>query len=288
VATSSVSAMTGVAEGLVDREQGVDELSEYAEFASEAVRAAGAILRERFGRPHDVRFKGTVDLVTEADRAAEALIAELIRERYPGHHLLGEEGARGAEAPSPFRWVVDPLDGTTNFAHNLPHFAVSIGLERQGKPVVGAVYDPLRDELFLGVHGGGATLNGAPLRVSATDDLLRSLLVTGFSYDFARREHQADLWRQFLLRVQAIRQTGSAALNLCYVAAGRLDGYWERGIAPWDVSAGAVVLREAGGTLTDFAGGPFRSDDRVVLASNGHLHEAMLGLIEPFERGFLA
>ncbi|MBA3413873.1 MAG: inositol monophosphatase [Chloroflexia bacterium] len=262
----------------------MDELAEYAEFAAQAARAAGIILRDRFGRPHEIRFKGAVDLVTEADRAAEALIAGMIRERYPDHHLLGEEGARGAASTSPFRWVVDPLDGTTNFAHNLPHFAVSIGLEHLGQPVVGAVYDPLRDELFLGSRGRGATLNGTPLQVSTTDDLLRSLLVTGFSYDLPAREHQAEVWRGFLLRVQAIRQTGSAALNLCYVAAGRLDGYWERGIAPWDVSAGAVVLREAGGTVTDFGGGPFRSDDRVVLASNGRLHEAMLSLIARFER----
>ena len=267
-----------------DPEPGTDELQGFAAFAEEAARAAGAILRDRFGRPHDVEFKGAVDMVTEADRAAEALIARMIRGRYPDHDLLGEEGARGVGASSPFRWVVDPLDGTTNFAHNLPHFAVSIGLELRGEPVVGAVYDPLRDELFLGIDGHGATLNGAPLRVSATDDLLRSLLVTGFSYDLARRARQAELWRLFIFRVQAIRQTGSAALNLCYVAAGRLDGYWERGIAPWDVSAGAVILREAGGAVTDFAGGPFRSDDRVVLASNGPLHDAMMELIAEFER----
>jgi len=262
----------------------IGDLRHYAVFAAEAARAAGAVLRDRFGRPHDIRFKGTVDMVTEADRAAEALIAAMIRARYPDHGLLGEEGARGAETASAFRWVVDPLDGTTNFAHDLPHFAVSIGLEHRGEPVVGAVYDPLRDELFLGVLGQGATLNGTPLRISATDDLLRSLLVTGFSYDFARRPRQAELWRRFLIRVQAIRQTGSAALNLCYVAAGRLDGYWERGIAPWDVSAGAVVVREAGGAVTDFAGRPFRSDDRVVLASNGRLHGAMMDLIDQFER----
>jgi myo-inositol-1(or 4)-monophosphatase len=257
-------------------------LEGYAAFAAEAARAAGEILRERFGRPHDVHFKGAIDMVTEADRAAEALIAAMVRERYPDHDLLGEEGAREATG-SPFRWVVDPLDGTTNFAHNLPHFAVSIGLEHGGEAVAGAVYDPLRDELFVAAEGRGATLNGVPLRVSATDELIRSLLVTGFSYDFARRAHQAELWRRFILGVQAIRQTGSAALNLCYVAAGRLDGYWERGIAPWDVAAGAVVVREAGGRVTDFAGAPFRADDRVVLASNGRLHEAMLAVIAAFE-----
>ena len=271
------------ATGQLDAGREIVGLEEFAAFAAEAARAGGEILRERFGRPHDVAFKGAVDLVTEADRASEALIASLIRGRYPDHNLLGEEGARGDATGSPFRWVIDPLDGTTNFAHDLPHFAVSIGLEHRGEAVAGAVYDPLRDELFVAAVGQGATLNGVPLRVSATDDLLGSLLVTGFSYDFKRRAHQAELWRRFILQVQAIRQTGSAALNLCYVAAGRLDGYWERGIAPWDVAAGAVVVRESGGRVTDFAGAPFRADDRVVLASNGSLHEAMLTVIAAFE-----
>lgn len=265
-------------EGVEDSGESVDVMVRFEEFACEAALAAGAILRERLGRPHDVRLKGTVDLVTEADRAAETLIADMIRGSFPDHDLLGEEGARG-NAASAFRWVVDPLDGTTNFAHNLPHFAVSIGLEHDGEPLAAAVYDPMRDELYAAGRGRGATLNGDPLRVSTTADLIGSLVVTGFSYDLERRKQQAAVWRRFLLQVQAIRQTGSAALNLCYVAAGRLDGYWERGIAPWDVSAGALVLREAGGSISDFAGGPFRSDDRVILASNGYLHQAMLAIL---------
>jgi len=254
-------------------------LDDYAREAGEIARAAGAILRERFGQPHEVRFKGKIDMVTEADRAAEDFIAGQLRAAFPTHDLLGEEGSRGTSAGSPFRWVIDPLDGTTNFAHGLPTFAVSIGLEEEGTPVVGVVYDPMREEFFSSRRGEGAKLNGLPLRVSKTNELIRSLLVTGFSYDMDRRARQAETWRDFLTRVQAIRQTGSAALNLCYIAAGRLDGYWERGISPWDVAAGALMVTEAGGAVTDMAGGTFRSDDRQIVASNGILHGDLLEVI---------
>src|ERR671910_708880 len=230
-------------------------LDEYAREAAQIARDAGEILRDRFGQPHEVRYKGTIDLVTEADRAAEDLIADRLRTVCPEHDLLCEEGSVGATSGSSYRWVVDPLDGTTNFAHGLPTFAVSIALEDAGVPVVGVVYDPMRDELFVARKGAGTTLNGTPIQVSAVDRLLASILVTGFSYDFERRSRQAEVWRDFLMRVQAIRQTGSAALNLCYIAAGRLDGYWERGISPWAVAAGAVMVTEAGGTVTDMRGG---------------------------------
>src|SRR5215213_11185223 len=258
-------------------------LDEYAREAAQIARDAGKILRDRFGQPHDVRFKGTIDLVTEADRAAEDLIADRLRAACPDHELLCEEGSVGATSGASYRWVVDPLDGTTNFAHGLPTFAVSIALEDGGVPVVGVVYDPMRDELFVARKGGGANLNGAPILVSAVDQLIASILVTGFSYDFARRAHQAEVWRDFLTRVQAIRQTGSAALNLCYIAAGRLDGYWERGLSPWDVAAGAVIVTEAGGIVTDMRGGPFRSSNREILASNGTLHGNLLGVIAAHE-----
>ena len=258
-------------------------LDEYAREAAQIARDAGEILRDRFGQPHDVRFKGTIDLVTEADQAAEELIADRLRAVCPEHDLLCEEGSVGATAGSAYRWVVDPLDGTTNFAHGLPTFAVSIALEQAGVPVAGVVYDPMRDELFVARKGAGATLNGTPIHVSAVDRLIASILTTGFSYDFARRDQQARVWRDFLTRVQAIRQTGSAALNLCYIAAGRLDGYWERGISPWDVAAGAVMVTEAGGTVTDMHGGAFRSDDRAILASNGRLHGELLSVIGAHE-----
>src|ERR671910_1909378 len=259
-------------------------LEEYAREAAQIARDAGEILRDRFGQPHEVRYKGTIDLVTEADRAAEDLIADRLRTVCPEHDLLCEEGSVGAAVGAAFRWVVDPLDGTTNFAHGLPTFAVSIALEDAGIPVVGVVYDPMRDELFAARRGGGATLNGAPIHVSFVDRLISSMLVTGFSYDFERRAQQAEVWRDFLTRVQAIRQTGSAALNLCYIAAGRLDGYWEQGISAWDVAAGAVIVTEAGGMVTDMRGGPFRSDDREILASNASLHADMLGVVAAHER----
>jgi myo-inositol-1(or 4)-monophosphatase len=258
-------------------------LDDYARCAAEIAREAGAILRDRFDQPHEIRFKGAIDMVTEADQAAEALIAGRLRERFPDHDLLGEEGARGVAGDARFRWDIDPLDGTTNFAHGLPTFAVSIGLEEDGALVCGAVDDPMRDELFVARRGGGATLNGSPIHVSATNTLLASLLVTGFSYDLAQRDQQARIWRDFLTRVQAIRQTGSSALNLCYIAAGRLDGYWERGISPWDVAAGALMVMEAGGTVTDLRGGPFRADDRQILASNGALHQQLLAVIAPYQ-----
>jgi myo-inositol-1(or 4)-monophosphatase len=245
-------------------------------------REAGALLRDRFGQPHDVRLKGTVDLVTEVDRAAEDLIRGRVAAAFPAHHFLGEEGGGAEEtahADTPYRWIVDPLDGTTNYAHGLPHFAVSIAVEQNGAPLVGVVYDPIREELFAAARGKGATRNGAPLQVSATDDLVASLLTTGFSYDLGQRKQQAKVWQALLTRVQAIRQTGSAALNLCYIAAGRLDGYWERYVSAWDVAGGALIVTEAGGSVTDFTNGAFRPDGGEVLATNRHLHAILLDVI---------
>ena len=257
---------------------------EIGEFLAEAMaiaRDAGAILQERYGKEHAVRFKGPVDLVTEADAASEELIARRLQAVFPDHHLLGEEGARGAaeSAASPFRWVVDPLDGTTNFAHSLPHFAVSIGLEHRGVPVVGVVYDPLRDEVFSGARGQGAFLNGRPIQVSATPELMQAIVATGFSVRPASSprssrgvagvpgsspEHPSDR----IIGAQPLLRGG-----------GRLDGYWERGIAPWDVAAGALIALEAGASVTNFEGGSFLSDDREVVASNGPLHPAMLDIL---------
>ena len=258
------------------------------DLAIAAAKDAGAILRERLTRPRDVQFKGTVDLVTDADRASETLIAGRIREVFPDHRLVGEEGARGAEgsdqprqaaAEVPFGWLVDPLDGTTNFAHGYPHFAVAIALERGGRVVLGVVYDPMRDELFVAERGGGASLNGVPLRVTAEDDLIRSLLATGFTYDLSRRAENDALWDVFNNRVQGVRRDGSAALNLAYVAAGRLDGFWERPLGPWDIAAGALLVEEAGGRVSGYDGGPFSPYAREVVASNGPLHPALLEVI---------
>jgi myo-inositol-1(or 4)-monophosphatase len=244
-------------------------------------RDAGAIVREGYGRIHAPEHKGRIDLVTEFDKRSEARLLELISGRFPGHGVLAEEsGAHAGGADSRVRWVLDPLDGTTNFAHNYPFFAVSVGAELDGEVVAGAVYDPVRDEMFAAARGAGATLNGAPVRVSPCARIEDALLVTGFPYDVRDfPERHLPLFQEFLVRAQGIRRDGSAALNLCYLAMGRFDGFWEGNLSAWDVAAGSLIVREAGGTLSDYAGGPFRIDGRQVCAANPVLHAAMLDLI---------
>jgi myo-inositol-1(or 4)-monophosphatase len=240
-------------------------------------REAGAILADGYGRTHTAERKGAIDLVTEYDRRSEALILARVRERFPGHGVLAEEsGARAASGGDGVRWVIDPLDGTTNFAHNYPFFGVSIGVEVAGRVVAGAIHDPVRDELFAAALGDGATLNGAPIRVSTVDRLVDGLIVTGFPYDV--REHpdrHLGPFRAFLTRAQAIRRDGSAALNFCYLAMGRFDGFWELRLSPWDVAAGALIVTEAGGRVTRWDGSPFSIEGYELLASNGALHEEM-------------
>lgn len=252
-----------------------------------AARDAGALLRERLAQPRDVRFKGAVDLVTDADQAAEALIAGRIRAAFPDHRLIGEEGARGAGAggtdqgdSARFGWLVDPLDGTTNYAHGYPHFAVSIGLERDGRMLLGVVYDPMRDELFVAERGAGSTRNGHPISVSTQADLLRSLLATGFPYDLTRRAESDALWLALNGACQGVRRDGSAALNLCYVACGRVDAFWERPLQPWDTAAGSLVIEEAGGLVTSYQGGAWNPYGREILASNRAMHPTMLSVVQ--------
>ena len=246
--------------------------------AAALARAAGAILREGYGQAHRPEHKGRIDLVTEYDRRSEQLLLEAIARQFPGAGVLAEEsGARAATAAGgTLRWIIDPLDGTTNFAHNYPFFAVSIAAEVHGELAAGVVFDPVRDELFAAARGHGATLNGATIRVSDIARVEDALLVTGFPYDV--REHPGrslPQFQAFLMRAQGIRRDGSAALNLCYLAAGRFDGFWEASLSPWDVAAGALLTREAGGTLTDWGGEPFRLESRLILASNGRLHQEM-------------
>ncbi|BAS28826.1 inositol monophosphatase family protein [Limnochorda pilosa] len=243
-------------------------------------REAGGLLLERFGRAHTVEHKGPTDLVTEADRLSEEHILARIRESYPGHAILSEEAGL-QERSGGLRWIVDPLDGTTNFAHGLPLFSVSIALEVDGELAVGVVYDPAAGELFDAVRGRGARLNGRPVHVSAVDTLQEALLVTGFPYDLWRDEGEdnLDYFARFARRCQGVRRLGSAALDLAYVAAGRLDGYWELKIHAWDIAAGALLVQEAGGRLSTLDGDPFRVDGGRILASNGHLHEAMLQVL---------
>jgi myo-inositol-1(or 4)-monophosphatase len=247
--------------------------------AVEMARAAGAILLEGYGRLHAPERKGRIDLVTEYDRRSEAFLLAEIGRRFPGHAVLAEES--GAHEGAAVRWLVDPLDGTTNFAHNYPFFAVSIAAEAAGALAAGVVFDPVRDELFAASAGQGATLNGTPIHVSAIERVQDALLVTGFPYDVRERpEPYLDHFRAFLTRAQGVRRDGSAALNLCYLAMGRFDGFWEWKLAPWDMAAGVLILRESGGLVTRFDGAPFRLDGHEILATNGLLHDQMQGLLE--------
>jgi myo-inositol-1(or 4)-monophosphatase len=247
--------------------------------AVEMAKAAGVILLEGYGRIHAPERKGRIDLVTEYDRRSEALLLAEIARRFPGHAVLAEEsGAHPGDGR--VRWLIDPLDGTTNFAHNYPFFAVSIAAEREGRLQAGVVHDPVRNETFAAAAGAGATLNGAPIRTSAIAGLQDALLVTGFPYDV--REDPDDclrLFRAFLTRAQAIRRDGSAALNFCYLAMGRFDGFWETDLSAWDMGAGALIVREAGGRVTRYDGSEFRVEGREVLATNGPLHEEMMAVL---------
>jgi myo-inositol-1(or 4)-monophosphatase len=243
--------------------------------AIEAVHAAGEVLREGFGRHQSIRYKGEVDLVTEVDERAEQAIKELVRGRSPRYGVLAEESGQFSGEEN-VRWIVDPLDGTTNYVHGLPIFSVSVALEKAGEIVLGVVYDPLRDETFVAERGRGASLNGRGLRVSETGDLDRALLVTGFPYDRGAIAATLELFGRFVAVSQSIRCLGSAALDLCYVAAGRLDGYYERGVYEWDIAAGALMVEEAGGTVTDYTGYQLGADTREIVASNGLLHSALV------------
>ncbi|HKQ56660.1 MAG TPA: inositol monophosphatase family protein [Candidatus Eisenbacteria bacterium] len=259
------------------------------EAAESMARAAGEVLREGHGRAHTPERKGRIDLVTEYDRRAERVLLDEIARRFPGHAVLAEEsgaspgradpdgGTRGGGGTDSVRWLVDPLDGTTNYAHNYPFFCVSVAAEVDGTLAAGAVYDPVRDELFAASAGAGATLNGRPLEVSDIGRVEDALIVTGFPYD--RPERGLPMFGAFLTRAQALRRDGSAALNLCYLAAGRFDGFWEGHLSPWDMAAGVLIVREAGGRVTDYAGGTFRLERPEILASNGRIHEEMMAIL---------
>jgi myo-inositol-1(or 4)-monophosphatase len=247
--------------------------------AIELARRSGAVLREGWGRIHAPERKGRIDLVTEFDRRSERLLLDGLRSRYPAHAILAEESGEH-RAPGAVRWLVDPLDGTTNFAHNYPFFCVSVAAECEGVLVAGAVYDPVRDEMFAAARGEGATLNGAPLRVSAIARVDDALLVTGFPYDVREHpERSVPLFQAFLTRAQGIRRDGSAALNLCYLAAGRFDGFWEGSLSPWDMAAGVVIVREAGGRVTDYDGAAFELTARRILATNTLVHDEMMEIL---------
>lgn len=251
--------------------------------AIESVTRAGDMMMARFGREIRVDKKGTIDLVTEVDVAVEREFRAVIGARFPEHAVLAEELGGSRDVPAGYCWVFDPIDGTTNFAHGLPVFCSSLALELNGRAEVAAVYDPTRKELFTAERGAGAQLNGRPIHVSDALTLVDAMLATGFPYDVHQRVHEiVGLFAEFVGRVRAVRRLGSAALDLCYVAAGRLDGFWESDLNPWDIAGGALIVEEAGGIVTAQDGGAFASRGRDVLASNPHLHQAMVQVIRDF------
>jgi len=257
----------------------MDDLGEFARVGEAVVREAGRYLRENLGRRVEASFKGAVDLVTPYDLGAQEIVVGRLGAAFPSHGFLAEEGL-ARSGTSDCRWIIDPLDGTTNFAHGFPVFSVSAALECAGRLTLGLVYDPMRDEMFRAEAGGGAFLNGAPVRVSAVSDLGRSLLATGFPYDVrSSAVNNLDHWGRFIVRAQAIRRCGSAALDLSYIACGRFDGFWELKLKPWDVAAGALLVMEAGGRVTDFEGRPFALDAPGIVATNGGVHGAIIEVL---------
>jgi myo-inositol-1(or 4)-monophosphatase len=247
------------------------------DFAIQTARDAGRILAERFGRKIEISNKSEIDLVTESDLASERLIIERIRTFYPRHSILAEESGtlNPDDRESAWRWIIDPLDGTTNYAHGYPCFCVSIALEHKGRLEIGVVYDPIRDEMFSAERGKGASLNGRRINVSRTMNLSTALLCTGFPYDVRERSEFARHFASFIMHAQGVRRDGAAALDLAYVAAGRFDGFWEEGLKPWDVAAGALIIEEAGGRLSNYRGEPLDIHTPPVVASNGFIHDQM-------------
>ncbi len=271
-------------------------MSEFASFlktAEEIAREAGGLLGEFYDRGVRAEYKGDVDIVTEADRASEKLIVSRLADMLPGHGVYGEEGAR-AGLDSEYRWYIDPLDGTTNFAHGFPAFCVVLGCERRaaglaadqdGEMVAGVIYDPLRDEMFSSAKGAGATLNGRPIAVSKTAKLQESLVATGFPSQKRHESPNVHFYQEFTLRSHGVRRVGSAALDLAYVACGRLEAFWEFKLNPWDTSAGFLLVEEAGGRITHFDGSKFTLDSREVFATNGLIHAEMQQLFEDMFAG---
>jgi len=257
------------------------------EFATDVAREAGRRLMRRLGRlsPRDISHKGRVDLVTEADREAEALIVGHISNRFPGHAVVAEESMPAA-GDATHRWIIDPLDGTTNFVHGHPMFAVSIALEVDGELKLGVVHAPMMNETFHAERRGGAHLNGVKVGVSRVSALIDSLLATGFAYDrWDRPRNNLAEFSALTMATQGVRRGGAASLDLAYVAAGRLDGYWELGLAPWDVSAGALLVEEAGGHVTDLSGGDGWRDGSEILATNGELHDVLAARLDETASG---
>jgi myo-inositol-1(or 4)-monophosphatase len=257
------------------------ETAKLFQTAWEAAHTAGDLIRENWQRPKEIAYKGAIDLVTSVDRDAERSIVSTLRQNFPDHSILAEEETDVAGDHDSYRWIVDPLDGTTNFAHGYPQFCVSIALERERNLLLGIVYDPLRRECFSAIRGQGAKLNGQPIRVSAIAGIDQALLATGFPYD--RRDNPdfyLGYFKAFMMRCQGVRRAGSAALDLCYVACGRLDGFWEFKLHPWDTAAASLIVQESGGRMSDFSGSDFSIHGSETMASNGAIHAEMIEVMQ--------
>jgi myo-inositol-1(or 4)-monophosphatase len=258
-----------------------EDFSSYLSKSRELALEAGRLLKEELRRSRTIEYKGEINLVTDADRMAEKMLLDGLKEAFPDHAVLAEESGAHRVKNATHLWIIDPLDGTTNYAHRYPFFCVSLALEIEGVLTLAVVHDPMLDETFTAVDGGGATLNGRRIAVSTEDDLSKSFLSTGFPYDL--RETEEDNLSQFLRfmkRTLAVRRDGSAVLDLCYVACGRFDGFWEMKLSPWDVAAGALMVKEAGGKLTSFSGGELDIYSGEVVASNALIHEQMIDVLK--------
>jgi myo-inositol-1(or 4)-monophosphatase len=255
------------------------EIANFLSVAWQAAAGAGSLIREQWQQPKSIDYKGAIDLVTSVDRESERRIVEVLRSNFPGHSILAEEETDRVGNQGNHRWIIDPLDGTTNFAHGYPQFCVSVALEYDGEVILGLVYDPLRRECFRAVKGRGATLNGGPIHISGVSELDKALLATGFPYDQREKaDYYLTFFKAFMTRSQGIRRDGSAALDLCYVACGRIDGFWELKLRPWDTAAGALIVEEAGGRVSDLSGNKFSIWGEETLASNGDVHEEMVSV----------
>ncbi len=264
----------------------MSEVSELMKVCGEAARRGGEVLLGAFGRRRTIEYKSGIDLVTDADRASEAALLEFLRARYPAVAVLAEESGASGAAGGALRFIVDPLDGTTNYAHGLPHFAVNVGVEDDAGLVAGATYDPVRDELFLAARGQGATLNGERIAASTRGELGRALLCTGFPYDIHQNpELPLRLFAAYMTRARAIRRMGSAALDLAYVACGRFDGFWEMKLKPWDLAPGILLVREAGGLVADFTGGQRMLEVGEICAANPTLHPQLMAVLAEVRAG---
>lgn len=262
----------------------------YREFAVSIAKEAGIILKERFHGKHEIDYKGEINIVTEVDRLAEEMIISRINKEFPHHDILAEESA-GIEKGSKYRWIIDPIDGTTNYAHGFPFFCVSIALEKDGEVITGVVYNPILQEMFVAEKGEGAFLNNKQIKVTKTEELVRSFLATGFPYDISQDpDNNLNYFNGMALKAQAIRRAGSAAIDLAYVAAGRFDGFWELKLHPWDTAAGWLLVKEAGGEVTQISGDGYHLESPSILASNGKIHGKMINVLEkidPLDKRFL-